>query len=91
MLKKFFVVAAISCMSISALAVGEDEVTKTVELKGGSTVYIFKDGKMAMVNKYGHIVRMEPGQVMVAKDGQKIAMQGDEVARLDSILSVYGG
>lgn len=88
MFKKFMLVAAITTLSVSALAFGGAEVQKTVPLKDGSTVHIFKDGKMAMEDKYGRSVRMEPGHVMEAKNGEKITMQGDEVARLDSILFV---
>ncbi len=39
-------------------------------LKDGSTLYIFKDGKMSMENKLSHIVGMKNGVVMETKDGQ---------------------
>ena len=55
-------------------------------MKDGSTVYVFDSGKMAMESKYGRAVRMDPGMVMETKDGQKITMVGDEVARLSSLL-----
>jgi hypothetical protein len=61
------------------------EVTQIVELKNGSSVYIFQDGKMAMESKTGRVTRMNPGETMEAKDGRKIVMHGDEVARLDSL------
>ena len=62
------------------------QVEKSIELKDGSTVYIFKDGKMGMEDKLGRAVRMKKDTVMEAKDGQKIIMHGDEVMRLDSLL-----
>ena len=67
-------------------AVDAAQVEKSIELKDGSTVYIFKDGKMAMEDKLGRAVRMKKDTVMETKDGQKIMMHGDEVMRLDNIL-----
>lgn len=86
MSKKILLVAAISAIAVSAFAFDEGQVQKSVQLKDGSTVHIFKDGKMAMEDKYGRAVRMEPGTTMEATNGEKIKMQGDEVMRLDSIL-----
>ena len=62
------------------------EAKQVIDLKDGSTLYIFKDGKMAMEDRYGSATRMGQGTVMEAKDGQKITMQGDEVARLNSLI-----
>lgn len=59
---------------------------KVIEMKDGSTLYIFKDRKMSMRDKHGRATRMDPGHVMETKDGQKIIMIGDEVARLDFLL-----
>jgi len=86
MFKKILLVAAISSIGVSAFAFNNDQVQKSVQLKTGSTVHIFKDGKMAMEDKYGRPQRMQEGAVMEVENGQKITMQGDEVARLDSIL-----
>ena len=57
-----------------------------VELKDGSTVYVFKDGNMAMADKFGKAKRMKPDTVMETKDGNKIMMHGDEVMFLDNLL-----
>ena len=86
MLKKLLMVVAMSAVTATAFAVDAAQVEKSIELKDGSTVYIFKDGKMGMEDKLGRAVRMKQGQVMEAKDGQKIMMHGDEVWRLDNIL-----
>lgn len=86
MLKKLLIVAATAIISTSAMAVDAAKVEKSIPLKDGSTVYIFKDGKMAMENKFGSAVRMKQGEVMETKDGQKILMHGDEVFRLDNLL-----
>lgn len=86
MLKKLLMVVAMSAVTATAFAVDAAQVEKSIELKDGSTVYIFKDGKMGMEDKLGRAVRMKKDTVMEAKDGQKIIMHGDEVMRLDNIL-----
>ena len=86
MLKKLLMVVAMSAVTATAFAVDAAQVEKSIELKDGSTVYIFKDGKMAMEDKLGRAVRMKKDTVMETKDGQKIMMHGDEVMRLDKIL-----
>jgi len=86
MFKKFLIVAAMSAIGVSAYAFDTTDVQKSVQLKDGSTVHIFKNGKMAMEDKYGRSASMKPGQVMEAVDGQKITMQGNEVARLESAI-----
>lgn len=86
MLKKLLMVVAMSAVTATAFAVDASQVEKSIELKDGSTVYIFKDGKMGMEDKLGRAVRMKKDTVMEAKDGQKIIMHGDEVMRLDSLL-----
>ena len=86
MLKKALMVAALGIATTSAFAVDVDQVEKSIPMKDGSTVYIFKDGKMGMEDKYGRATRMKKDTVMETKDGQKIIMHGDEVMRLDSLL-----
>ena len=88
MLKKTLVVIAMSAVAVSAFAndYARRDAKQVVELKDGSTVYVFDSGKMAMESKYGRAVRMDPGMVMETKDGQKIMMHGDELIRLYSIL-----
>ncbi|MEO8839455.1 MAG: periplasmic Cu(I)/Cu(II)-binding protein CopK [Herbaspirillum sp.] len=88
MLKKMLMVAAISTVAVSAFAndVARAEAKQAIDLKDGSTVYVFKDGKMAMENMYGNATRMGQNAAMQTKDGQKVLMQGDEVARLDYLL-----
>jgi ketosteroid isomerase-like protein len=88
MLKKMLVVVAMSTVAVTAFAndYARREAKQVVELKDGSTVYVFDGGKMAMESKFGRAVRMDPGVVMETKDGQKITMVGDEVARLSTLL-----
>ena len=64
-----------------------------IELKDGSTLYIYKDGKMAMEDRDGRATRMEIGAVMETKDGRQVKMESDEVARLQTLIDEghYGG
>ena len=88
MLKKLLMVVALSAVTATAFAgdAARAEAKQVIELKDGSTLYIFKDGKMGMEDKLGRAVRMKEGTVMETKDGQKVIMQGDEVMRLDQLL-----
>lgn len=86
MLKKVLMIVAISSAAASAYAVDQAQVKQSIELKDGSTVYIFKDGKMGMEDKYGRATYMESGHVMETKDGKKIIMNGNEIWRVDELL-----
>lgn len=66
------------------LRVDTETVEKSYELKDGSTVYIYKDGKMAMEDKFGKARMMKEGHVMETHDGQKIMMKGSEVWRREA-------
>jgi hypothetical protein len=62
------------------------EAKQVIDLKDGSTLYIFKDGKMAMEDRYGRATRTTLGTVVETSDGRKITTQSDEVARLHSLV-----
>lgn len=85
MLKQLTILAAASLLSLSAFAIDHTKVEKTIELKDGSTVFIFKDGKMGMEDKYGKPAQMKEGHIMETKDGQKIMMKGNEAWRLEQL------
>ena len=88
MMKKMLMGALMSAVSVTAFAsdAAREAAKQVIELKDGSTVYIFKDGKMGMEDKLGRAMRMKKDSVMETKDGQKIIMHGDEVMRLDNLL-----
>ncbi|MBI5920682.1 MAG: periplasmic Cu(I)/Cu(II)-binding protein CopK [Betaproteobacteria bacterium] len=86
MLKKLLMVVALSAVTASAIAVDRAQVKATIDLKDGSTVYIFKDGKMGMEDKFGRATYMESGHVMETKDGKKIIMNGNEIWRVEELL-----
>jgi len=64
----------------------ENAVKTTIELQDGSTLYVFKDGKMAREDSFGRAVFLKAGETLKAKDGREIKAVGNEVARLDSLL-----
>lgn len=88
-MKRSILIAAI-LSSLLSTAFADDEARNTaekvIEMKDGSTLYIFKDKKMAVEDKVGRATRMKPGHVMETRDGQQLVMVGDEVARLDWLL-----
>lgn len=84
-MKVLAVALIISAAATSAFAVDAETVDKSYELKDGSTVYIFKDGKMGMEDKYGKARVMKDGTIMETKDGQKIMMKGNEVYRIEAL------
>jgi len=90
MLKKLALSIGLSVAALSAFANSTDPIVKSVELKDGTTVHVFKDGKMAMEGVYGAITSMPSGHVMEAKNGEKLVMNGNETARLSmSLRSQY--
>lgn len=82
-MKKILLALAMTALATASFAADLTQVAKSIPLKDGATVYIFKDGKMAMEDKVGRVVRMKEGVVMEATSGDKIVMFGNEVARLD--------
>lgn len=91
MFAKIWLLAAGGMVALSALAADMSQVEKTIELKDGSTVYLFSDGKMGMESNLGKAVTMTEGNVMETKDGQKIVMIGDEFMRVQTILHAQHG
>ena len=89
MLKKLLVVAAMSAATLSAFAVDLSDVKARIPLKDGSTLYIFKDGKMGMEDKAGRPSFMESGQIMETKDGKKFIMKGNEIYRVEEVTGEW--
>ena len=86
LLKQLLMVTVLSTAAVSVFAVSSDEVKKSIPLKDGSTLHVFKNGKMAMEDKQGKAVSMKAGEVMETKDGKMIMMHGNELMRLDKYL-----
>lgn len=63
-----------------------------INLKDGSTLYVFSDGKMALESKYGKAEFLMKGQTLQTADGRTIKADSNEIARLDSLLKQgHGG
>ncbi len=86
MMKKTLLAIGGGLIAISSFAVDMSKVDKSIELKDGSTVYLFKDGKMGMENKFGRVESMKEGHIMETKDGRRVVMIGNEVWRLEEAL-----
>ncbi len=91
MLKKLAIMASMLAVAGAAFADDMGNVAQKFDLKDGSTVYVFKHGKMAMEDRRGRTVGMKAGHVMETKDGQKIIMVGNELARLEMIKAAEHG
>lgn len=91
MFKKSMILVAVLATAGAAMAVDMGNVAQALPLKDGTTVYMFKDGKMAMEDKLGRTVAMKAGHVMETKDGQRIIMIGNELARLERITAEKRG
>ena len=89
LLKNLLLVAALSTVTFSAFAddAARADAKQVIEMRDGSNLYVFKDGKMAMEDKYGRAVRMKKGDILEAKDGQRITIDSDEVAHLRGLLA----
>lgn len=57
------------------------EGEKEIALKDGTSVIVFKDGKMAMRDSKGRVVSMKENHPMETKDGKIIMMRGNELWR----------
>jgi hypothetical protein len=57
------------------------EGEKEIRLKDGTTLVVFKDGKMAMRDARGRPLSMKENHPMETKDGKVIMMRGNELWR----------
>ena len=65
----------------TASAVRADADVKEIPLKDGTTLLIYKDGKMSHRDDKGRVVQMKNGSRMVTKDGTVLMMVGNEIWR----------
>ena len=65
----------------SAWAADTDKGDRHIPLKDGTTVILFKDGKMAMRDARGRPLGMKENHPMETKDGKVIMMRGNELWR----------
>jgi hypothetical protein len=65
----------------SAWAAETEKGERQIPLKDGSTLVVFKDGKMAMRDSKGRPLSMKESHPMETKDGKIIMMRGNEIWR----------
>jgi hypothetical protein len=84
-------IAVIAVVAISPAHAGHaarEAAKQVIALADGGTLYVFHDGLMAKENRYGRATSLEVGAVVEAKDGRKITMTSNEVARLSQLLDL---
>ncbi len=91
MLKLAAMAAVAATVSVSALAATDATLDRSVVLEDGTTVHIFRDGKMGMEDRFGRPFLMAPGHTMEARDGTTIEMKGNEVWRVYGLYQDYLG
>lgn len=62
------------------------EAKQVIALKDGTTLYVFKDGKMAREDKLGRVAQMKVGDVFQAADGREVKVTSNETGRLGLLL-----
>jgi hypothetical protein len=65
----------------SSWAAETDKGERLIPLKDGTTLVVFKDGKMAMRDAKGRPLSMKESHPMETKDGKVIMMRGNELWR----------
>lgn len=76
------VIATVAAVMFATPALAQrQDAQRTIELKDGSTLYIYKDGKMAMEDRQGRAMSMKDGMRMETKKGEPLIMRGNEIWR----------
>lgn len=68
-------------MLLSVPVAWSAETEKEIPLRDGTTLVVFKDGKMSMRDAKGRVVSMKENHPMETKDGKVIMMRGNELWR----------
>ena len=81
-------VAAVAATAVPVFARDAAELAarQVITLKDGSTLFVFKDGRMAREDKLGRAILLKSGQVLEATDGRRLTTVGNESARLGVLL-----
>lgn len=91
MKSNLFAIALVAAVTATAVPVfardaAQQEARQVINLKDGSTLFVFKDGKMAREDKFGRVIQLKRGEVLEATDGRKLTVVGNESGRLDFLL-----
>jgi len=88
-IRKSIIALSLVLPALSVFALDNADIAKSFQLKDGTTMHQFKDGKMSMEDKYGRAVRMKEGMTMETIDGKSVTMNGDEVGKLYGALQEH--
>lgn len=94
MLKNLIIVVATVSVTLAAHAgpgLARAAAKEVHEMKDGSTIYVFRDEKMALENRWGRAELIKAGAILETKSGQILVQNGNEVARLSSLLRSGNG
>lgn len=80
--RKTLIALSLAVTALSTFAASHSGIVSSVQLKDGTTMHHYKDGKMAMEDKNGNVLYMKDGMAMETTDGKTITMTGNEVSRL---------
>ena len=91
MKSNLFAIALVAAVTATAVPVfardaAQQEARQVINLKDGSTLFVFKDGKMAREDKFGRVMLLKSGEVLEATDGRKLTAVGNQSGRLDVLL-----
>lgn len=84
-----FAAAIIAVATTAASSAWATTDVKEIALKDGSTLMVFKDGKMSMRDKQGRTVSMKDGHEMETRDGRKLMMRGNAIWRATEREELY--
>lgn len=82
------VIAAVATSPAHAGHAAKEAAKQVVALADGGTLYVFEDGLMAKENRYGRATSVKVGTAVETRDGRKITMTSNEVARLSQLLDL---
>ena len=78
------VIASLAALAMSTPVIAQTQAEKPeriVQMKDGTALHIYKDGKMSMHDSRDRPMSMKAGTKMETKSGEVIMMQGNEVWR----------
>lgn len=84
-------IAVISAVATSPAHAGHaarEAAKQVIALADGGALYLFDDGLMAKEDRYGRATSVKVGTVIETKDGRKLTMTSNEVARLSQLLDL---
>jgi hypothetical protein len=80
--------AAVTTSPAHAGHAAKEAAKQVIALADGGALYLFDDGLMAKEDRYGRATSVKVGTVIETKDGRKLTMTSNEVARLSQLLDL---